>query len=146
MTCPIRGGELALRHRGTATELAADSLSPTNHRTGEHGDLHECRECGTVHQPSPRAAAPGGGLVRGHAGPVVADGACGRRPLVGAPARAHAPDPEADAARADPRGGAVRLRGRGVRALVLGRLLDRGAGPAWRAPVRGTRRLPARAS
>ena len=60
MTCPICGGELALRHRGTATELAADSLSPTNHRTGEHGDLHECRECGTVHQPS---LPPGGELA-----------------------------------------------------------------------------------
>jgi SAM-dependent methyltransferase len=50
--CPICEGELVLRHRGTAVGLAADALSPTCHRTGEHGDLYECLECGTVHQPS----------------------------------------------------------------------------------------------
>jgi SAM-dependent methyltransferase len=58
--CPICGGELLLRHRGTAVELAADSLSPTNHRTGEHGDLYGCADCGTVHQPS---LPPGGELA-----------------------------------------------------------------------------------
>jgi SAM-dependent methyltransferase len=51
-TCPICGGQLSLRYRGGAAELAADSLSPTNHRTGEHGDLYECADCGTLHQPS----------------------------------------------------------------------------------------------
>src|SRR3712207_8213673 len=50
--CPICDGGLTLRHRGSAGALAADSLSPTNHRSGEHGDLFECAECGTVHQPS----------------------------------------------------------------------------------------------
>ncbi|TML79049.1 MAG: methyltransferase domain-containing protein [Actinobacteria bacterium] len=50
--CPICDGQLSLLHAGTARELAARSLSPTNHRTGEHGDLYRCRECGTVHQPS----------------------------------------------------------------------------------------------
>src|SRR5919199_4319778 len=50
--CPICGGRLRLRHRGGEAPLHADSLSPTNHRTGEHGDLYECTECGTVHQPS----------------------------------------------------------------------------------------------
>jgi SAM-dependent methyltransferase len=50
--CPICDGRLRLRHRGSTAALAADSLSPTNHRAGEHGDLFECVECGTVHQPS----------------------------------------------------------------------------------------------
>src|SRR5919199_623040 len=50
--CPICDGGLSLRYRGGTEALAADSLSPTNHRTGEHGDLYECTECGTVHQPS----------------------------------------------------------------------------------------------
>jgi SAM-dependent methyltransferase len=50
--CPICGGRLSLRHPGGAGPLHADSLSPTNHRAGEHGDLYECAECGTVHQPS----------------------------------------------------------------------------------------------
>src|ERR687886_2046811 len=50
--CPICGGRLGLRHRGSPGRLHADSLSPTNHRAGEHGDLYECAECGTVHQAS----------------------------------------------------------------------------------------------
>src|SRR4051795_1046167 len=50
--CSICGGRLSLRHRGGSAPLHADSLSPTNHRAGEHGDLYECAECGTVHQPS----------------------------------------------------------------------------------------------
>jgi glycosyltransferase involved in cell wall biosynthesis/SAM-dependent methyltransferase len=33
-------------------------MAPTNHKTGEHGDLFRCRECGTVQQPSlPHGAA-----------------------------------------------------------------------------------------
>ena len=59
--CPICDGRLTLRHRGSAAVLAADSLSPTNHRAGEHGDLFECLECGTVHQPS---LPPGAELAR----------------------------------------------------------------------------------
>ena len=59
-TCPICSGDLVLRHRGTAPALRPDSLSPTNHRTGEHGDLFECRECGTIHQP---ALPPGSELA-----------------------------------------------------------------------------------
>src|SRR3954468_13291332 len=50
--CPICGGPVSLRNGGGTAPLAADSLSPTNHRAGEHGDLYECAECGTVHQPS----------------------------------------------------------------------------------------------
>jgi SAM-dependent methyltransferase len=50
--CQICAGRLTLRYRGTGAELTADAFSPTNHRTGEHGDLYECAECGTVHQPS----------------------------------------------------------------------------------------------
>ena len=60
VTCPICGGQLSLRYRGRVAELAADSLSPTNHRTGEHGDLYECAECGTLYQPS---LPPGGELA-----------------------------------------------------------------------------------
>jgi SAM-dependent methyltransferase len=50
--CPICDGRLSLRHRGRTATLAAESLAPTNHRAGEHGDLFQCVECGTVHQPS----------------------------------------------------------------------------------------------
>src|SRR5919202_971253 len=35
--CPICDGDLSLRYRGGTGALAADSLSPTNHRTGEGG-------------------------------------------------------------------------------------------------------------
>src|SRR2546423_752092 len=56
--CPICDGQRFLRYRGTLQDLAPDALSPTNHRIGEHGDLYECVECGTIHQPSlPRGAA-----------------------------------------------------------------------------------------
>ena len=55
--CPICDGDLSLRYRGRVEELSADSLSPTNHRTGEHGDLYECEECGTIQQPSLPPAA-----------------------------------------------------------------------------------------
>ena len=55
--CPICGGRRFLRFRGTSHVLAPDALSPTNHRIGEHGDLYECTECATIHQPSlPRGA------------------------------------------------------------------------------------------
>src|SRR3954451_20387756 len=50
--CRICGGQLMLRYRGTMSGLDADALSPTCHRTGEHGDLYECVECGTLHQPA----------------------------------------------------------------------------------------------
>src|SRR5207249_515472 len=63
--CRICAGPLVLRHRGTAPALDADSLSPTCHRTGEHGDLYECRECGTVHQPSLPPGAELADLYRG---------------------------------------------------------------------------------
>ncbi|MEA2374883.1 MAG: hypothetical protein QOD53_1346 [Thermoleophilaceae bacterium] len=59
-TCPICSGQLTLRHPGTTRALRPDSLSPTNHRTGEYGDLYRCRECGTVHQP---ALPPGAQLA-----------------------------------------------------------------------------------
>ncbi|MEA2369252.1 MAG: hypothetical protein QOH38_1970 [Thermoleophilaceae bacterium] len=62
--CPICAGQLSLRHRGTGAELTADAFSPTNHRTGEHGDLYECAECGTVHQPSLPPGAELTGLYR----------------------------------------------------------------------------------
>ena len=55
--CPICGAELALRFPGATGELRPDALSPTNHRTGEHGDLYECSDCGTLHQPALPAGA-----------------------------------------------------------------------------------------
>ncbi|MEA2397114.1 MAG: hypothetical protein QOK25_670, partial [Thermoleophilaceae bacterium] len=59
-TCPICSGELGLRYRGSARAVSPDVLSPTNHRTGEHGDLFQCRECGTINQP---ALPPGSELT-----------------------------------------------------------------------------------
>lgn len=55
--CPICGGPRSLRYRGSSERLRPDSLSPTNHRVGEHGDLYRCGVCGTIQQPSlPRGA------------------------------------------------------------------------------------------
>jgi SAM-dependent methyltransferase len=50
-TCLICGGDLQLAYPGPAAAPDAEALSPTCHRTGEHGDLYRCRRCGTVHQP-----------------------------------------------------------------------------------------------
>jgi SAM-dependent methyltransferase len=51
-TCGICSGKLRLLHSGGGAEPAARSLSPTNHATGEYGDLFACAACGTVQQPS----------------------------------------------------------------------------------------------
>ncbi|HEX8743154.1 MAG TPA: class I SAM-dependent methyltransferase [Thermoleophilaceae bacterium] len=50
-TCKICAGPLALRYPGTAADVTATLLSPTNHRPGEYGDLYRCERCGTLHQP-----------------------------------------------------------------------------------------------
>lgn len=50
-TCKICEGRLVLRHPGTAADVTASLLSPTNHRPGEYGDLYKCVRCGTLHQP-----------------------------------------------------------------------------------------------
>lgn len=56
--CRICGGRLILIARGRDVRADAHAMAPTNHRTGQHGDLFRCRECGTVQQPSlPRGAA-----------------------------------------------------------------------------------------
>jgi SAM-dependent methyltransferase len=55
-TCRICSGALDLLYAGSVSGPRAEGFSPTCHRTGEHGDLFRCRECGTVQQPS----LPGG--------------------------------------------------------------------------------------
>jgi SAM-dependent methyltransferase len=50
-TCAICGGDVELAYPGASAAPDAESLSPTCHRAGEHGDLYRCRHCGTVHQP-----------------------------------------------------------------------------------------------
>jgi SAM-dependent methyltransferase len=49
--CRICSGELELRIRGNDAAPTADSFSPSSHVVGRHGDLLECRECGTIQQP-----------------------------------------------------------------------------------------------
>jgi 2-polyprenyl-3-methyl-5-hydroxy-6-metoxy-1,4-benzoquinol methylase len=55
--CRICSGDLTLRIRGGGAPLTAAALSPSAHATGRHGDLLECRECGTVQQPALPAGA-----------------------------------------------------------------------------------------
>jgi SAM-dependent methyltransferase len=54
--CAVCRGPLSLRLRGSTATPSAASFAPSRHRPGEHGDLYECRRCGTVQQPS----LPGG--------------------------------------------------------------------------------------
>jgi 2-polyprenyl-3-methyl-5-hydroxy-6-metoxy-1,4-benzoquinol methylase len=49
--CRICSGELELKVRGNGATVTAEALSPSAHEPGRHGDLLECRECGTVQQP-----------------------------------------------------------------------------------------------
>jgi SAM-dependent methyltransferase len=50
-TCHICRGPLELLHPGGDARLTPESIAPTNHDPGRHGDLYACRDCGTVHQP-----------------------------------------------------------------------------------------------
>ncbi|MDP8909418.1 MAG: class I SAM-dependent methyltransferase, partial [Chloroflexota bacterium] len=54
--CAVCRGPLFLRYRGSDAPASAATFAPSRHRPGEHGDLYECRRCGTVQQPS----LPGG--------------------------------------------------------------------------------------
>lgn len=57
--CAVCRGPLFLRYRGSAAPPSAATFAPSRHRPGEHGDLYECRRCGTVQQPS----LPGGSAL-----------------------------------------------------------------------------------
>ena len=57
LACRICSGDVTLRIRGRGEPLTAAALSPSAHATGRHGDLFECRECGTVQQPVAPAGA-----------------------------------------------------------------------------------------
>lgn len=54
--CAICRGPLFLRYRGNDAPPSAASFAPSRHQPAEHGDLYECRRCGTVQQPSLPAA------------------------------------------------------------------------------------------
>jgi 2-polyprenyl-3-methyl-5-hydroxy-6-metoxy-1,4-benzoquinol methylase len=49
--CRICSGDLELKVQGKGATVTAEALSPSAHQPGRHGDLLECRECGTVQQP-----------------------------------------------------------------------------------------------
>ena len=57
--CAVCRGPLFLRYRGSDAPPSAATFAPSRHRPGEHGDLYECRRCGTVQQPS----LPGGSAL-----------------------------------------------------------------------------------
>src|SRR3954468_16232488 len=57
LACRICSGDVTLHIRGRGEALTAAALSPSAHATGRHGDLVECRECGTVQQPQLPAGA-----------------------------------------------------------------------------------------
>jgi SAM-dependent methyltransferase/GT2 family glycosyltransferase len=50
--CAVCRGPLFLRYRGSDAPPSAATFAPSRHQPGEHGDLYECRRCGTVQQPS----------------------------------------------------------------------------------------------
>ena len=50
--CAVCRGPLFLRYAGSDAPPSAASFAPSRHQPGEHGDLYECRRCGTVQQPS----------------------------------------------------------------------------------------------
>ncbi|MBW3653577.1 MAG: methyltransferase domain-containing protein, partial [Actinobacteria bacterium] len=54
--CAVCRGPLFLRYGGSDAPPSAATFAPSRHRPGEHGNLYECRRCGTVQQPS----LPGG--------------------------------------------------------------------------------------
>jgi SAM-dependent methyltransferase len=82
-SCRICAGTLVLRHPGSAPALDAGALSPTNHRTGEHGDLYRCVECGTVQQPSLPPAVELAGLYREMSDDAYLAEQAGRRATAG---------------------------------------------------------------
>jgi 2-polyprenyl-3-methyl-5-hydroxy-6-metoxy-1,4-benzoquinol methylase len=49
--CRICSGDLELKVQGNGATVTAAALSPSAHEPGRHGDLLQCRECGTVQQP-----------------------------------------------------------------------------------------------
>ena len=49
--CLICGGSAPLLHRGTVDAADPSAMAPSRHDGGIHGDLHRCRDCGTVIQP-----------------------------------------------------------------------------------------------
>ncbi|MEA2216250.1 MAG: hypothetical protein QOK19_1811, partial [Solirubrobacteraceae bacterium] len=50
--CGICAGSLALRYPGRNDAPGSQDLSPTSHPLGAHADILECRECGTLQQPT----------------------------------------------------------------------------------------------
>jgi SAM-dependent methyltransferase len=62
--CRICSGELELCVPGFDGRVSPDALSPSFHEPGRHGDLLECRDCGSVEQPSLPHGAELHGLYR----------------------------------------------------------------------------------
>src|SRR3954452_2205383 len=54
----ICSGDLELHVRGNGAVPTAAAFSPSAHAVGGHGDLLECRECGTVQQPGLPSGSP----------------------------------------------------------------------------------------
>jgi SAM-dependent methyltransferase len=50
--CRICNGPLTLIQRGAGSTYEPSVFSPSYHRSGAHGDLYRCNDCGTVHQSS----------------------------------------------------------------------------------------------
>jgi SAM-dependent methyltransferase len=51
-TCRVCSAATTLLYPGHGGGPTPDAFMPTNHRPGEHGDLYQCRHCGTVQQPT----------------------------------------------------------------------------------------------
>jgi SAM-dependent methyltransferase len=50
--CRVCHGRLELAQPGSAATYEPCLFRPSHHRSGGHGDLYRCGDCGTVHQPS----------------------------------------------------------------------------------------------
>jgi 2-polyprenyl-3-methyl-5-hydroxy-6-metoxy-1,4-benzoquinol methylase len=74
---------MELLYRGAEAPPDASGFSPTCHRPGEHGDLHRCRDCGTVHQPRLPAGRELHDLYRGMSDDGYLEEEAGRRATAG---------------------------------------------------------------
>jgi SAM-dependent methyltransferase len=78
-TCRVCSAPTTLRYPGREDGPTPEAFMPTNHRPGEHGDLYECGNCGTVQQPALPSGEALHELYREMEDPAYLEEAEGRR-------------------------------------------------------------------
>jgi SAM-dependent methyltransferase len=81
--CHICRGPLDLLYPGGDIPPTPESMAPTNHHPGQHGDLYACRDCGTVHQPGLPRGEELAELYRGMSDDAYLSEEAGRRETAG---------------------------------------------------------------